>query len=130
MIIGSVGAFSFLPWNNGATILDFNVGVFLLTAISSIGVVGIFLAGWGSNNKYSVVSAMRGAVQMISYEMSLCLCLITAVILTGTMQMQALGNGSSSRDTFLPSSPSSYSSLPVTLRLTVARSIWLRLRVS
>ena len=90
VIIGSVGAFSFLPWNNGATILDFNVGVFLLTAISSIGVVGIFLAGWGSNNKYSVVSAMRGAVQMISYEMSLCLCLITAVILTGTMQMSGI----------------------------------------
>ena len=90
VIIGSVGAFCFLPWNNGATILDFNVGVFLLTAVSSIGVVGIFLAGWGSNNKYSVVSAMRGAVQMISYEMSLCLCLITAVILTGTMQMSGI----------------------------------------
>ena len=90
VIIGSVGAFSFLPWNMGATILDFNVGVFLLTAISSIGVVGIFLAGWSSNNKYSVVSAMRGAVQMISYEMSLCLCLITAVILTGTMQMSGI----------------------------------------
>ena len=74
VIIGSVGAFSFLPWNNGATILDFNVGVFLLTAISSIGVVGIFLAGWGSNNKYSVLSAMRGAVQM----------------LTGTMQMSGI----------------------------------------
>ena len=71
VIIGSVGAFSFLPWNNGATVLDFNVGVFLLTAVSSIGVVGIFLAGWGSNN-------------------SLCLCLITAVILTGTMQMSGI----------------------------------------
>ncbi|MBR5037396.1 MAG: NADH-quinone oxidoreductase subunit NuoH [Prevotella sp.] len=90
VIIGSVGAFSFLPWNKGAVILNFNVGVFLLTAISSIGVVGIFLAGWGSNNKYSVVSAMRGAVQMISYEMSLCLCLITAVILTGTMQVSGI----------------------------------------
>lgn len=90
VIIGSVGAFSFLPWNNGAVVLNFNVGVFLLTAISSIGVVGIFLAGWGSNNKYSVVSAMRGAVQMISYEMSLCLCLIAAVILTGSMQMSEI----------------------------------------
>ena len=90
VIVGSVGAFSFLPWNNGAVVLDFNVGVFLLTAISSIGVVGIFLAGWGSNNKYSVVSAMRAAVQIISYEMSLCLCLITAVILTGTMQVSGI----------------------------------------
>ena len=90
VIIASVGTFSFLPWNNGAHVLDFNVGIFLVTAISSIGVVGIFLAGWGSNNKYSVVSAMRAAVQMISYEMSLCLCLITAVILTGTMQMSGI----------------------------------------
>src|SRR5574344_1390088 len=90
VIAASVGTFSFLPWNNGAVVLDFNVGIFLLTAVSSIGVVGVFLAGWGSNNKYSVVSAMRGAVQMISYEMSLCLCLITAVILTGTMQISGI----------------------------------------
>lgn len=90
VIIASVGTFSFLPWNNGAVVLDFNVGVFLLCAVSSIGVVGIFMAGWGSNNKYSVVSAMRGAVQLISYEISLALCLITAVILTGTMQVSGI----------------------------------------
>ena len=90
VLIASVGTFSFMPWNKGAGILDFNVGIFLLTAISGIGVVGIFLAGWGSNNKYSVVSAMRGAVQMISYEMSLCLCLIAAVVLTGTMQISGI----------------------------------------
>ncbi|WP_314311439.1 NADH-quinone oxidoreductase subunit NuoH [Hoylesella saccharolytica] len=90
VLIGSVGAFSFMPWNKGATILDFNVGIFLMTAISSIGVIGIFIAGWSSNNKYSVISAMRGAVQMISYEMSLGLCLIAAVILTGTMQVSGI----------------------------------------
>lgn len=90
VIIASVGTFSFLPWNKGADVLDFNVGIFLITAISSIGVIGIFLAGWASNNKYSVVSAMRGAVQMISYEMSLGICLITAVILTGTMQVSGI----------------------------------------
>ena len=90
VIIASVGTFSFLPWNKGAEVLDFNVGVFLLTAVSSVGIIGIFLAGWASNNKYSVVSAMRGAVQLISYEMSLGLCLITAVILTGTMQVSGI----------------------------------------
>lgn len=90
VIAASIGTFSFLPWNKGAVVLDFNVGIFLLTAVSSIGVLGIFLAGWGSNNKYSVISAMRGAVQMISYEMSLGLCLITAVILTGTMQISGI----------------------------------------
>lgn len=83
VIIASVGTFSFLPWSQGWNVLDFNVGIFLLTAISSIGVIGIFMAGWASNNKYSVVSAMRGAVQLISYEMSLGLCLISAVILRG-----------------------------------------------
>ena len=90
VIAATVGTFSFLPWNQGMHVLDFNVGVFLLTAISSIGVLGIFLAGWGSNNKYSVVSAMRGAVQMISYEMSLCLCLICVVIMTGSMQLSEI----------------------------------------
>ena len=90
VLIGSVGAFSFMPWNKGAEILDFNVGVFLLTAISSIGVIGIFIAGWGSNNKFGVVSAMRGAVQMISYEMSLGLSLIAAVALTGSMQLSGI----------------------------------------
>ena len=90
VLIGSVGAFSFMPWNKGATILDFNVGIFLMTAISSIGVIGIFIAGWSSNNKYSVISAMHGAVQMISYEMSLGLCLIAAVVLTGTMQVSGI----------------------------------------
>lgn len=90
VIVGSVGAFCFLPWNKGAVILDFNVGIFLYTAISAMGVVGVFLAGWGSNNKYGLVSAMRGAVQMISYEMSLGLCLVTACILTGTMQVSGI----------------------------------------
>ena len=90
VVIASVGTFSFLPWNKGAHILDFNVGIFLVSAISSIGVLGVFLAGWGSNNKYSVLSAMRGAVQMISYEMTLGLTLIAAVALTGTMQMSGI----------------------------------------
>lgn len=90
VIIASIGTFSFLPWNKGAHILDFNVGIFLVTAISSIGILGIFMAGWASNNKYSVLSAMRGAVQMISYEMTLGLTLVSAVVLTGTMQISGI----------------------------------------
>ena len=95
VIIGSVGAFGFLPWNNGALALDFNCSIFLYTAVSSIGVLGVFLAGWASNNKYSVVSAMRGAVQMISYEISLGLCLIAACVLTGSMQISEIINAQS-----------------------------------
>ncbi len=90
VIIGSVGAFAFLPWNNGAQVIDFSCSIFLYTAVSSLGVLGVFLAGWASNNKYSVVSAMRGAMQMISYEISLGLCLITACILVGSMQISEI----------------------------------------
>lgn len=90
VMVASVGTFSFLPFNKGMEVLDFNVGVFMITAVSSLGVIGIFMAGWASNNKYSVVSAMRGAVQLISYEMSLGLCYITAVVFLGTMQMSGI----------------------------------------
>lgn len=90
VMVASVGTFSFLPFNKGMEVLDFNVGVFMITAVSSLGVIGIFMAGWASNNKYSVVSAMRGAVQLISYEMSLSLCYITAVVFLGTMQMSGI----------------------------------------
>ncbi len=90
VIVGSVGAFSFLPWNKGAIVLDFDCSIFLYTAVSALGVLGVFLAGWASNNKYSVVSAMRAAVQMISYEISLALCLIAACILVGSMQISQI----------------------------------------
>lgn len=90
VMVASVGTFSFLPFNKGMEVLDFNVGVFMITAVSSLGVIGIFMAGWASNNKYSVVSAMRGAVQLISYEMSLGLCYITAVVFLGTMKMSGI----------------------------------------
>ena len=71
-------------------ILDFNVGIFFLLAASSIGVVGILLAGWSSNNKYSLIGAMRSGAQMISYELSVGLSILTIVILTDTMQLSEI----------------------------------------
>ncbi len=90
VIIASMLTFSCLPWNKGAHILDFNVGVFFLLAASSIGVVGILLAGWSSNNKYSLIGAMRSGAQIISYELSIGMTMLTMIALTGTMQLSEI----------------------------------------
>ena len=80
MIISSVLAFGCLPFAKGFEVLDFNVGIFFLMAVSSIGIVGILLAGWSSNNKYSLIGAMRSGAQMISYELSIGLSLMTMAV--------------------------------------------------
>ena len=90
VILASVMAFSCLPYSRGMAVLDFNVGIFFLMASSSIGVVGILLAGWGSNNKYSLIGAMRSGAQMISYELSASLSLLTVIVLTDTMQFSEI----------------------------------------
>ncbi len=90
VIIASLLAFSCLPINMGLAVLDFNVGVFFLMAASSIGVIGILLAGWGSNNKFSLIGAMRSGAQMISYELSIGLSILTIIVLTDTMQFSEI----------------------------------------
>jgi NADH-quinone oxidoreductase subunit H len=90
VIVASVLAFSCLPVGQGLEILDFNVGVLFLLAASSIGVVGILLAGWSSNNKYSLIGAMRSGAQMVSYELSVGISILTIVVLTDTMQLSEI----------------------------------------
>ncbi|KAA6307311.1 NADH-quinone oxidoreductase subunit H, partial [termite gut metagenome] len=70
VITASILAFSCLPVSKGLMVLDFNIGIVFLLAASSIGVIGILLAGWGSNNKLSLLGSMRCGAQMISYELS------------------------------------------------------------
>src|SRR5574344_559564 len=90
VIVASFLTFACLPINKGAEILDFNIGIFFLLAASSIGVLGILLAGWGSNNKYSLIGAMRSGAQIVSYELSAGLSIMTAVVLTGTMSFSGI----------------------------------------
>ncbi|MBR4722776.1 MAG: NADH-quinone oxidoreductase subunit NuoH [Muribaculaceae bacterium] len=90
VIIASVMAFAVLPWGNGLQIIDFNIGIFFLIAVSSIGVLGILLAGWSSNNKFTLIGAMRSGAQMISYELSIGLSVLTMVALAGTMSVTGI----------------------------------------
>ncbi len=87
VIIGSVCTFAALPFAKGLQAIDFNVGVFYVLAVSSLGVVGILQAGWSSNSKYSMIGAMRSGAQLISYEISAGLSLMVIVVLSGTMQL-------------------------------------------
>mgnify|MGYP000588619563 CR=1 FL=1 len=86
VILASILSFSCLPFSKGMEVLDSMSASFFLMAASSIGVVGILLAGWSSNNKYSLIGAMRSGAQMISYELSVGLSILTIVVLTDTMQ--------------------------------------------
>lgn len=90
IIAASICTFAALPFADGAHVIDFNIGIFYLMAVSSLGVVGILMAGWSSNSKYTMIGAMRSGAQLISYEISAGLSLLTIVILSGTMQISEI----------------------------------------
>jgi len=90
IIIASFMAIASIPFAKGLHAFDIDIGVFYITAISSIGVVGVLLAGWASNNKYSLIGAMRSGAQIISYELSVGLSLLTIIILTGSLQFSEI----------------------------------------
>ncbi len=90
VIIASVISFSCLPFAKGLELIDFNVGAFFVMAVSSMGIVGILLAGWSSNNKYSLIGAMRSGAQMISYELSIGMSILTIIVFTDTAQLSLI----------------------------------------
>ncbi len=85
-----------IPWGSDLTIqgetyslqiADINIGLLYLLAVVSVGVYGIMIGGWASNNKYSLLGALRASSQMISYEVSMGLALIALVMVTGTLSL-------------------------------------------
>ncbi|HRZ76373.1 MAG TPA: NADH-quinone oxidoreductase subunit H, partial [Bacteroidales bacterium] len=87
VIIASFMAIAAIPFARGLHAIDLNIGVFYVFAVSSMGVIGILLAGWSSNNKYSLIGAMRSGAMVVSYELSVGLSLLSIVIFAGTMQL-------------------------------------------
>ena len=90
VIIVSMMAIGAVPFAPGLHALDFNIGVLYVVAITSLGVIGILLAGWSSNSKYSLIGAMRSGAQMISYELSIGLALMPVVMLCGSLQFSSI----------------------------------------
>ncbi|MCK5677398.1 MAG: NADH-quinone oxidoreductase subunit NuoH [Flavobacteriaceae bacterium] len=90
VIVASLIALSVFPFSKQFQAFDINIGVFFLISISSIGVIGILLGGWSSNNKYALIGAMRSGLQTISYELSVGLSILTMVLLTGSLQLSEI----------------------------------------
>ena len=80
-------AWAVIPFGEGAVLADIHVGLLYVFAISSLGVYGIITAGWSSNSKYGFLGALRSAAQMVSYEVSIGLILITVLLCVGSLNL-------------------------------------------
>jgi len=82
--------FATLPFAPGLGVADLNIGILFFLAVSAMEIVGLFMGGWGSNNKYALLSAMRAVNQIISYDLPFIFAALVPVLLAGSMQMSAI----------------------------------------
>ena len=90
IFVPTILAFGVIPFGENMAAIDLNLGLFYLIAVTSLSVIPIFMAGWGSNNKYSLLGSMRAVAQMVSYEIPLVFSLIGVIMITGTLQMSEI----------------------------------------
>ena len=89
-LIPCVLIFATIPFAPGLGLADLNIGVLFFLAVSSLEVVGLFMGGWGSNNKYALLSAMRAVNQIISYDLPFVFAALIPVVLAGSLQMSVI----------------------------------------
>jgi NADH-quinone oxidoreductase subunit H len=89
-LIPCVLIFATIPFAPGLGVADLNIGVLFFLAVSALEIVGLFMGGWGSNNKYALLSAMRAVNQIISYDLPLVFAALIPVVLAGSMQMSTI----------------------------------------
>jgi NADH-quinone oxidoreductase subunit H len=90
IVIAALLMWAVIPFAPGVIGTDINVAVFYVLAVSSVSVVSLLLAGWGSNNKYALLGAFRAVAQLVSYEVPMVMALIIPVLLAGTMSTQGI----------------------------------------
>lgn len=88
--IFSTIAWTAIPFGENIAIADFNIGILYIFAVSSLGVYGIITSGWSSNSKYAFLGSLRSAAQMISYEVSIGLILLTVIVTVGSLNLSEI----------------------------------------
>lgn len=83
-------AYLCLPFGPGLIAMNLNIGILYIFSVTSLGVIGILMAGWGSNNKYSLLGGMRSVAQIVSYEIPLVLSIIGVVMITNTLSLTGI----------------------------------------
>ena len=90
LVWGFIATFVVIPFSSALIIADLNVGILYLVAVTALTVVGVLMAGWASNNKWSLIGGVRSAAQIISYEIPAGLAILSPVLLAGTLSMQGI----------------------------------------
>jgi len=90
VFVGFLATFVVIPFGSQLIVADLNIGILYLLAVTSLVVVGILMAGWASNNKWSLLGGMRSAAQIVSYEIPAGLAVLTIIFAAGTMSMQGI----------------------------------------
>src|SRR2546423_5353360 len=86
----ALSSFAVLPLSNWLYVADVNVGILVILAMSSVGILGIILGGWSSNSHYPLLGALRSAAQLVSYEVALSFALLSGLMVAGTLSMQGI----------------------------------------
>src|SRR6476620_6640252 len=86
----ALSSFAVLPLSNWLFVADVNVGILVILAMSSVGILGIILGGWSSNSHYPLLGALRSAAQLVSYEVALSFALLSGLMVAGTLSMQGI----------------------------------------
>jgi len=118
--ITALTAFAVLPFAKTIYVADVNVGLLVVSAVSSVGILGIILGGWASNSHYSLLGALRSAAQLVSYEVALAFALLSGVMAAGTLSMKGIILAQQSREIWFVFSNYGFMIVPFAVYLIAA----------